>query len=339
MWSDLETFDLTDNTTAPIGRVVGQLKMEQPYVDNYITWEWVYYDSPNNTNPGYQTTYLDYLRTDSVETTSPTTPANFTAVVKPNGDVDLNWTASKDDIGVCGYYAYRNGEMIFRNQVPKNSGARNNKLLLTSLTDIYLRPDTSYTYQVKAYDFAGNFSAPTPAITVNTGEIKLLPNIVSAQRPYTVSIPDYTDSLGTNNTKLTDGKYAASATIKDPRWEGFRDTHQTPRDVVIDLGKTMPVQQFIADFLLDPDAGVFLPARVSVLVSTDKTNFKDVGQFPHPNVPYDAPASSYKYRLMLSKPVNARYVEFRTVPSARWFDELTFQDEFEVRSSASAGAK
>jgi hypothetical protein len=339
MWSDVETFDLSDNTTATMDRVISQLKIEQPFVDNYITWEFCYYDSPFNIDPGFYKTYMGYFNTGSLEIIPPSTPANFTAVLQKNGDVVLNWDESKDNIGVCGYYVYRNGIMICKKQVPINRRHKKINPSLTNLTDVFLHSNTDYSYQVKAYDFANNLSNPTSPLMINTGIIPVLPNEVSGGCPYSVSIPDYTNNLKTTNTKLTDGIYADSASIEDPKWEGFHDNHQKPRDVIIDLGRTMHVQQFIADYLLEPKALVYLPAEVNVLVSTDNVNWTDVGKFSHPNLPYDETAATYKYRLTLSKPVNARYVNFRTVPTPRWFDELTFEDEFEVRNNDVPGAK
>jgi hypothetical protein len=339
MWSDVETFDLSDNTSATIDRLVSQLKIEQPYVDNYITWEYCYYDSPNNIDPGFQATYIDYLNTGTLETTPPTTPPNFTAVLQANGDIALKWNAATDNIGVCGYYVYRNGIMICKKQVPVRGRRGNSKPPLTSLTDVYLHSNTGYTYEVKAYDFANNVSVSTSPVTINTGIMPILPNKVSGGCPYTVSIRDYTNKSESKDTKLTDGIYADSASIEDPRWEGFHDNYQKPRDVIIDLGKIMPVQQFIADYLLEPKALVYLPAEVKVLVSKDNITFTDVGKFPNPNLPYDESAAAYKYRYTLPSPIDARYIKFVTKPSARWFDELTFEDEFEVRNNDVSGIK
>ena len=339
MWSDVETFDGRNWTAAPLNRVISQMKIERPFVDNYISFAYCHYDFPHGKYTGFQQTYLDYLKTGSLEKISPTTPPNFTAVLEPDGNVRLKWGRSTDNIGVCGYYVYRDGQKICTTQIPRPDDGTELHSSLTSLVDACLRSNTNYTYQVRAYDYAGNLSAPTGAITVNTGKIAYLPNDVSLGCPYTVSIPAYTESPGEKDTQLTDGCFADTASAKDNRWEGFPDTHQKPRDVVIDLGKRMPVQQFVADFLLDREALVYLPAKVTVLVSTDGKKFDRVGKFRNPNVPSDASAGSYKYRLTLSGPVSARYVDFRTLPTVRWFFELTFEDEFEVRSNGTVHDK
>ena len=332
MWSDVETFDSKDWSSATIGRVVKQLELEQPYVDNFVTWQYCFYDSPLNVDPGYHKTYMGYFKEGALETIPPTVPGNFTAVLQDGENVVLNWSESTDNIGVCGYYVYRNGEMIFRNQIPRKEAKQDNKIVLATLTDMCLPSNGKYTYEVRAYDFADNVSDPTPAITINIDKINYLPNLVSAGCSYSVSIPSYTDTLDPKDKKLTDGIYANSVTVNDSLWEGFHTIHQKPRDVIIDLGKTIPVQQFLASYLLDTHALVYLPYNITVLVSTDGVNFENVGDFPNPHIPYDARAISYKYRLTLSKPVLARYVNFRTSPTVRWYDQLTFSDEFEVRS-------
>jgi hypothetical protein len=328
MWSDVETFDI-DRNSATMDRIISQLKIEQPYVDNYITWEYCYYDSPNNIDSGFQTTYIDYLNTGSLETTPPTSPQNFTAVLQPSGDeVILSWDASTDDIGVCGYYVYRNGAMIYKNQVPRISDSTKIKLPLTSFTDGGLSPNTTYTYQVEAYDFANNVSAPTLPITIKTG---ILPNKVSGGCPYTVSIPANSKYPDPNGKKLTDGIYASRAYYADPAWVGFNSGSSI--DVVIDLGKIMPVQYFIADYLFEPRVGVYLPAEVKVLVSTDNITFTGVESLVpilNSNIPYDSLDAIYKYYGSLSNPVDARYIKFSTIRNGNW----TFCDEYEVRNSA-----
>lgn len=340
MWSDVETFDHHNWNSATIGRVVSQMKIEQQYVDDYITFAYCHYDSPYTVDPRYQETYLDYLKTGSLDTIPPDTPPDFTAFYQPDGDISLKWGVSTDNIGVCGYCVYRNDKLIFKTQIGRkgNRGTENNSGL-TSLIDVCLQSNTSYKYKVRAYDFAGNLSAPTRSITVNTGQIDYLPNIVSAGRPYTVSIPSCGNTGGVEKMRLTDGHFADSATVADSRWEGFHDTHQKPRDVIVDLGRVLPVQQFIADYLFDPDAFVYLPQEVSVLVSADGANFRQVAVFRQPNSAYDESPGSYKYRYTLPFAVDARYVDFRTVPSIRWFDESTYQDEIEVRNNVGAKKK
>ncbi len=168
MWSDVETFEVYQNhyISATMDRFISQLKIEQPYVDNYITFAYCHYYSPNNIDPGFQKTYIGYLNAGSLETSPPTTPQAFTAVPQPNGNILLKWDVSNDNIGICGYYVYRNREMICKIQVPR----KDEEIIapLTSFTDTGLVPKTTYSYQVKAYDFANNVSLFTKQITITT---------------------------------------------------------------------------------------------------------------------------------------------------------------------------
>jgi hypothetical protein len=167
-WSDVETFDHIDWSPATIDRFVSQMQLEQPYVENFITFAYSHYNSPYNTDPGYHATYMDYIKNGSLETIPPTVPSQFKAALQANGEVMLNWNESADNIGVCGYYIYRDGIKISKRQERRKH--HNNKIesLLTSYTDRGLNSDSAYTYQVQAYDFANNVSALTAPVTINT---------------------------------------------------------------------------------------------------------------------------------------------------------------------------
>ena len=84
--------------------------------------------------------------------TPPSIPGGIAAVALSSSDVMLTWRASTDDIGVSGYYIYRDG-----NQIGADSAAS------TSYEDSGLSTSTTYTYAVRAYDAAGNISPQTSA--------------------------------------------------------------------------------------------------------------------------------------------------------------------------------
>ena len=170
MWSDVETFDSHDWSSATIGRVVSQLKIEQPYVSDYVTWEFLYYDSPYCVNTGFQKTYLDYLKRGSLETSSPTPPTHFTAVLKTDGNVQLSWGPATDNIGVCGYFVYRNGARIFDDFSQMRGPHGRNSAAATTFLVKGLKPKTKYVFRVQAYDFAGNLSGRSRPATVVIGD-------------------------------------------------------------------------------------------------------------------------------------------------------------------------
>ena len=67
----------------------------------------------------------------------------------------LSWGASTDNVGVAGYRVYRNGSQL-------------GTTTATTYFDSPLKPGTTYTYTVRAYDAAGNVGPPSNAVTVTT---------------------------------------------------------------------------------------------------------------------------------------------------------------------------
>lgn len=84
------------------------------------------------------------------DTDPPTQPGNLKAAPVDAYRISLTWTASSDNVGVAGYRVLRGGV-----QVATVTG--------TSFTDIGLSASTSYTYQVVAFDAAGNTSTAASA--------------------------------------------------------------------------------------------------------------------------------------------------------------------------------
>ncbi|WP_201305416.1 alpha-amylase family glycosyl hydrolase [Paenibacillus puerhi] len=94
-----------------------------------------------------------------VDTIAPSVPTGVTAVAAGATSIQVNWTASTDNVGVTGYEVYRNGVKV-------------GQTASTSYTDTGLAPATEYAYTVKAYDAAGNlsgFSAPPVLATTPAG--------------------------------------------------------------------------------------------------------------------------------------------------------------------------
>jgi len=118
------------------------------------------YDAAGNVNS--DTIQVQVANGDSQ---APTVPANVTATANAYNKVTVGWTASTDNVGVTGYRVLRGGVAI--GQV--TSG--------TQYVDTTTLPNTSYSYQVMAYDAANNTSALSAAATVKT------PNQPDSQAP------------------------------------------------------------------------------------------------------------------------------------------------------------
>lgn len=90
-----------------------------------------------------------------VDTQPPSIPTNLTAIATGPNSVQLNWTASFDNIGVAGYDIRRDGTIIGSSDT-------------NSYTDNTALPLTTYTYQVRARDFTPNYSGFSSPAVVTT---------------------------------------------------------------------------------------------------------------------------------------------------------------------------
>ena len=95
--------------------------------------------------------------TTTPDTQAPTVPTNLTAVVVSSCQINLNWTASADDIGVVRYKIYRDGGAT---PIATPTG--------TTYNDSGLTASTLYSYTVSACDAAGNCSGQSSAATGTT---------------------------------------------------------------------------------------------------------------------------------------------------------------------------
>ena len=89
------------------------------------------------------------------DTLAPTVPNGLTASNIGETSFDLSWNASTDNVGVSGYEIFQDGNAI-------------GNVSATAQSISGLTPDTSYSYTVRAYDAAGNFSAQSASLSVTT---------------------------------------------------------------------------------------------------------------------------------------------------------------------------
>jgi hypothetical protein len=93
--------------------------------------------------------------TVQADTIPPTVPAGLTATAVSSSQINLSWTASTDNVGVTGYNIFRAGVKI--GTAPSNS-----------YQDGGLNASTSYSYNVSAFDAAGNTSSQSTAASATT---------------------------------------------------------------------------------------------------------------------------------------------------------------------------
>ncbi len=124
-----------------------------------------------NTADAYYSIELD--GTNIPDSEPPTDPTNLTATEITFESVSLSWTTSTDDIGVKGYYVYRNDIEIGTTST-------------NSYVDTTVSPCNSYTYTVRAYDSA-NSSGLSNQCPVN---IPAAPQTADLNSDLTVDIYD-----------------------------------------------------------------------------------------------------------------------------------------------------
>lgn len=86
----------------------------------------------------------------------PTAPTNVATSSITDRAINLKWSASSDNVGVAGYYVYRDGAPV--GYVAGQA---------TSYSDQGLKANTTYSYSVVAVDAAGN-QAPSTVLPVKT---------------------------------------------------------------------------------------------------------------------------------------------------------------------------
>jgi len=131
------------------------------------------------------------------DTTLPSIPTNVTATALSMTSIRVAWTASTDNVGVAGYNIYRNGVYL---------GAS----AMTAYVDNGLLPGTKYSYNVSAYDAAGNVSAqswPQATATTNTDSVapSVPKNVLATAQPANsigVTWTASTDNIGVAGYKI-----------------------------------------------------------------------------------------------------------------------------------------
>lgn len=96
--------------------------------------------------------------TPNPDTQPPTAPTGLAKGSVSTDSVTLSWQAASDDLKVSGYLVYRDGQPVETEQPIRG----------TTFTDTNLPDGEEFTYQVRAFDFAGNLSPMGEEIFVTT---------------------------------------------------------------------------------------------------------------------------------------------------------------------------
>jgi len=110
------------------------------------TWTWLFSQTKNGTvTPP----------APAPDTTAPSVPAGLVATATGTSSVSLSWNSSTDNTGVTGYKIYRGGVQVGTSST-------------VSYFDTGLSASTTYSYQVSAYDAAGNNSGQSASVSSTT---------------------------------------------------------------------------------------------------------------------------------------------------------------------------
>ena len=133
------------------------------------------------------------------DSTSPSTPANLSAAAVSSTQINLSWQAANDNISVSGYRLYRNGTAI-----GTTAGL--------SYSNTGLQPSTTYTYNVSAYDAAGNESPlSSPATTSTSGAADTSPPVISSVAAANIGASSATITWNTNEAATGRVEYGLTA--------------------------------------------------------------------------------------------------------------------------------
>jgi uncharacterized protein YkwD/chitodextrinase len=104
---------------------------------------------------GSSTAQVTVTVTAAPDSQPPTSPVLISAVLVSSSQVNLTWSASSDNVAVAGYQILRNGSALV-----SVSPAT------LAYSDTAVSPGATYTYTIKAFDAAGNYSTASNAIQV-----------------------------------------------------------------------------------------------------------------------------------------------------------------------------
>lgn len=127
------------------------------------------------------------------DTTPPTAPVIQSVVPTASSQIDIDWSASTDDVVVVGYVLLRNGLAIATTT-------------LTSYTDTGLLPETLYTYEAYAFDGFNNISSTSNQLATTTLAVPVTP--VATTTPSSISstlvfmLLDINLRIGTTDVKI-----------------------------------------------------------------------------------------------------------------------------------------
>jgi fibronectin type 3 domain-containing protein len=182
--------------------------------------------SANMLAASFTSTALSYYSAilPAPNTTPPSIPSDLTGSSYQSTEADLTWNASTDNVGVAGYYVFRNGVKAGITAQP-------------FYVDTGLTNGTTYSYFVEAFDLAGNVSGPSLPLHVTTW------NSIPPSEPTNVAAT----AVNTQEINLT-----WSASTDKIGIASYRVFRGTAADNLIQVGGTYSTPTSYSNYSLTP---------------------------------------------------------------------------------------
>ncbi|MFJ8057886.1 discoidin domain-containing protein [Streptomyces sp. NPDC096142] len=225
------------------------------------------------------------------DTAPPTAPGTLTVTGHTSDSVSLRWTPSTDNVAVTGYHVLR---------VSGSTSTQVGTTSSTAFTVTGLGASTAYTFDVVAYDAAGNVSQPSNQVTATTDAPSGTTDL-ALHRPTSES--SHTQTYSSANA--TDGDAATY-------WESANNAF--PQWIQVDLGAVTGVKRIV---LRLPPATVWAARTqtVSVQGSPDGGTFTPL--LASTGCTFD-PATGNTATLTLPSTVSTRYVRLTITANSGW---------------------
>jgi PKD repeat protein len=133
---------------------------------------------------------------NTVDGQAPSAPSGLAANASGPAEIDLAWGAASDNIGVAGYDVYRDGDPTPIATLAPDARA---------YADSPLAPDSTHSYVVKAFDAAGNVSAPAGPVSATTDNAVATVTISSVADAYVSSAKSTTNYGSATTLRVASG--------------------------------------------------------------------------------------------------------------------------------------
>ena len=147
--------------------------------------------------------------------------------------------------------------------------------------------------------------------------------VISVGKSYTASASGRSDTYSDTGTRLTDGVKGATDGGKENAFAGF--SSGTPVEIVVDLGGNVSSNTYRIHTAKMESWGIAVPAKFSVSVSNDGTNFTAINYTTVRNCTYGSDGwNMFEMTVRSDKTRNERYVKFTIEPNGNhiWLEEV-----------------